>query len=99
MDKKNIKAFLNPKVISLNDNESVEDNLDIMNDQSHQKSKFKPCKSPWSSMHINADGSVFPCLSIDTGNVKKQSLKEIFYGENFKKFRQTKKKRRNSRSM
>lgn len=87
--KKNIKAFLNPKVISLNDNESVEDNLDIMNDQSHQKSKFKPCKSPWSSMHINADGSVFPCLSIDTGNVKKQSLKEIFYGENFKKFRQT----------
>jgi radical SAM protein with 4Fe4S-binding SPASM domain len=40
-------------------------------------------------MHINADGSVFPCLSIDTGNVKKQSLNEIFYSDIFKKFRQT----------
>jgi MoaA/NifB/PqqE/SkfB family radical SAM enzyme len=86
---KDVKAFLNPKVISLNDNEIIDDNLDIINDQGHKNSNFKPCKSPWASMHINADGSVFPCLSIDTGNVKKQSLNEIFYSDIFKKFRQT----------
>ncbi len=87
--KKNIPAYLNPKVISLNNDEEIKENLDIMNEPRHDKNKFQACKWPWTSMHINADGAVFPCLSISTGNVKDNTLKEIYYGDQYKKFRQT----------
>ncbi len=86
---KNISAFLNPKVISLNDDEEIPESLNLMNNLRHDKKKFQPCKWPWTSMHINADGEVFPCLSISTGNVKKNTLKEIYFGEKYKKFRKT----------
>src|SRR4030042_2415905 len=70
------RAFLHPKVGSLI-SEKVPLNIDIMNKSQHIKENFKPCKYAWSSMHINVDGSIFPCLAIPIGNIKENALKEI----------------------
>ena len=69
-------TFLHPKVGSLI-SEEVPLNIDIMNKANHIKENFKPCKYAWSSMHVNVDGNMFPCLAIPIGNIKKNTLKEI----------------------
>jgi radical SAM protein with 4Fe4S-binding SPASM domain len=48
---------------------------------------FAPCKAPWESVHINADGTLFPCLSVAMGNVREQSLQEIVFSNKFERFR------------
>ena len=39
---------------------------------------YKPCTYPYNNMMINPEGFVYPCLSMKIGNVKENSLKELF---------------------
>lgn len=81
-------GFLHPGFANLN---TIDNDLDIdlINETEHKFEKFKPCKAPWSSVHINVDGSLFPCLALKMGNVQDQSLQDIIYGNEFKKFKKT----------
>jgi len=51
------------------------------------KENYKPCQIPWSDLQINPDGSAFPCLLINLGNVKESSLIEIINGKQMGRFR------------
>lgn len=84
-------SFLHPKVDSLVSEKSIS-NIDLLNNPDHMKEKYLPCKFPWSSVHINVDGTIFPCLAVSMGNVKKTPLTEIIKGEKFDKFRKLIKK-------
>jgi len=79
-------SFLHPNIFDLN-NSTGKIDIDYINNIEHDKSFFKPCMSPWGSVHVNVDGKIFPCMSISIGNVKDESLKEILEGEIFKKFK------------
>ena len=85
--KNNIRSYLNPKGANLNEGKKITDDIDLFNYENHDVSNFNSCKGPWTSMHINADGMTFPCLAVDMGNIKEKTLKEIFFGENYKKFK------------
>lgn len=39
---------------------------------------YEPCKYPYSNMMINPAGDVYPCLSLNIGNVRDKNLKEVF---------------------
>lgn len=39
---------------------------------------YKPCVFPWNNIFINPEGYVYPCLSQKMGNVKEQSVKDLF---------------------
>ncbi|RXJ93843.1 hypothetical protein CRV00_09235 [Malaciobacter molluscorum] len=78
-------GFLHPKVTSLL-KESFQD-YSYINNTSHNKELFQNCKFPWSSVHINYDGKVFPCLAINMGNVKEKPLKEIIFSNKFNQFK------------
>jgi len=51
------------------------------------KGNYKPCKFPWSSVHINVDGNLFPCMAVSMGNVKTTPLPEIIHGKDFMRFK------------
>lgn len=82
-------AFLHPKVDELvGDLEPLDDKkLDTLNFKEHKKNNFKPCAQPWASVHINNDGTVFPCLAVSMGNVKDKNIRDIIFDEEFKKFK------------
>lgn len=82
----NCKAFLHPKAASLNDEGPLD--IDWLNEPLHRRDCFAPCKYPWSSVHVNADGNLFPCLAVSMGNVRDQKLDEIVKGERFRQFRE-----------
>jgi MoaA/NifB/PqqE/SkfB family radical SAM enzyme len=48
-----------------------------------------PCYEPWLWPKIEANGEVWPCSTIQmkTTNIKERNFKEIWYGEEFNKFR------------
>ena len=48
---------------------------------------YKPCKFPFSNTFITPEGNVYPCLSQKIGNVKENSIKEIFNKPNYCCFR------------
>ena len=48
------------------------------------KKNYKPCVAPWGTAHINVDGTFFPCLAVNMGNVK-DGLDKVIFGEKFKK--------------
>ena len=55
------------------------------------------CPSPWQRMTIGYDGMVFPCVSDylardPIGDVKEESLYDIWHGEKIKKLNRDKKK-------
>ena len=82
------KAYLHPNIINLNsDTPITKEKYFFLNNEDHDSSKFNTCLSPWTSLHVNVDGNVFPCMAVPMGNAKKQSLKEIFFSEKFKNFR------------
>lgn len=88
--KYNKKSYLHPNIINLNsDKEILMSDYLYLNNKDHDVSKFKGCLSPWTSLHVNVDGNVFPCMAVPMGNVKRQSIKEIFFSEKFKHFRKT----------
>lgn len=80
------QSFLHPKFDTLMEKTSLS-GIDCLNKAYFDKSFFKPCKFPWSSVHINFNGNLFPCLSINMGNVKFNPLIDIIKGDKFKKFR------------
>jgi MoaA/NifB/PqqE/SkfB family radical SAM enzyme len=85
--KNHAKAFLHPKIADLNSENPLPD-ISIINQNEHRKELYQPCKFPWSSVHINYDGTLFPCLAIPMGNVKEHSLREIMRGATQKRFLQ-----------
>lgn len=80
------KSFIHPKVTSLDGDMDLFD-LDVLNEPYHMKEVFEPCPYPWSSVHINTDGQLFPCLAISMGDVRHAPLTEIIQGEAFAGFR------------
>ena len=61
--------------------------MDLLNNIELKREKFLPCAQPWSSVHINVEGTVFPCLAVSIGNIHEKNIKDIIFGEEFKKFR------------
>ena len=82
-------GFLHPKVDELVGNLDPLNNekMDLLNNKEHNKEDFLPCAQPWASVHINVDGTVFPCLAVSTGNIKNKSIKDIIFGKEYKKFK------------
>ena len=79
---KNKKAFLHPNIIPLNSNEHIDKNkYEFLNFENHLPDNFSTCLSPWTSVHINNDGNVIPCMAIPFGNVKTESLKDIYFSK------------------
>ena len=79
-------GFLHPKIASLTSNEIIQ-NLEFINKSDFLIDNFLPCKFPWSSVHINSDGHLFPCLAISMGNVKKRKLTEVIWSEDYSRFK------------
>ena len=48
---------------------------------------FQACSLPWSRLSISPHGDVYPCLSYLAGNVRKESLAQIWNGPRFREFR------------
>ena len=48
---------------------------------------YKPCKFPFSNTFITPEGNIYPCLSQKIGNVKENTIKEIFNKPNYCCFR------------
>ncbi|MCD8024368.1 MAG: radical SAM protein, partial [Candidatus Gastranaerophilales bacterium] len=48
---------------------------------------YKPCKYPFSNMMINPSGDVYPCLSFKIGNVRENTIKELFNLPKYRCFR------------
>ncbi len=86
--KLNTKAFLHPNIIPLNTNQIIEvEKYKYLNEEDHNPKNFKTCLSPWTSVHINVDGNVIPCMAFPIGNVKKQNLKDIFFSDKSETFK------------
>ena len=83
----NKTGFLHPALSSIADDDS-KINMDYFNEEHHDKNHYKPCVAPWGTAHINVDGTFFPCLAVDMGNVK-NGLDKIIFGEKFNKFKKT----------
>ncbi len=81
------RAFLHPKVADLNSSQGLAD-LSFLNEREHTKAHYRPCRFPWSSVHINVDGELFPCMAVSMGNVKKTPLAEIIHGKEFRYFKE-----------
>ncbi len=82
------KAFLHPKVGSLTSKEPLP-GLNYFNVSGHVKEDFLPCKFPRSSVHINYDSTVIPCMAISMGSVKEKTLNDIFAGNVYQQFMRT----------
>jgi radical SAM protein with 4Fe4S-binding SPASM domain len=69
------------------------DNTDSFSHHDIDESKFYPCSHLWSTMSICWDGTVVPCCfdffkTYVLGNVKEQSIREIWNGEPIVKLRE-----------
>ncbi len=49
---------------------------------------YYPCKIPMTSIYINPEGDIYPCLSYKVANLKEMTLKEAINTLKFKCFRQ-----------
>jgi MoaA/NifB/PqqE/SkfB family radical SAM enzyme len=79
-------AFLHPSIASLISEKPLP-NIDYINEKNYIKDNYLSCKFPWSSVHINVDGSLFPCMAISMGNVKETPLSDIINGKKFTRFK------------
>ena len=79
-------AFVHPQICDLSSTKPL-NYVNYINSSSFDKHKFKNCKFPWSSVHINVDGNMFPCIAITMGNVKNTSLIDIVQSPATKAFR------------
>lgn len=84
----NHKTYLHPNLIKFDDKKKFEKkDLIHLNNKKHESKHFSTCYSPWSSVHINVDGNLFPCMAVPMGNVKTTKLPEIIFSAEFKKFK------------
>ncbi len=82
------KAYLHPNIIPLNSSKEIlYKDYEYLNNRNHDKEKFSTCLSPWTSVHVNVDGNLFPCMAVPMGNVKTQSLEDIIFSNKFKNFK------------
>jgi len=82
------KSYLHPNLVNLGDKKELKkENLIYLNNKKHEPKHFSTCYAPWSSVHINVDGNLFPCMAVSMGNVKKTKLSEIIFSNQFKKFK------------
>jgi radical SAM protein with 4Fe4S-binding SPASM domain len=51
--------------------------------------KHYECRNAWNTLFIGRQGNVYPCQIIRVGNVRENSLKEIWNSETMRRFRQT----------
>jgi MoaA/NifB/PqqE/SkfB family radical SAM enzyme len=65
------------------------DSIQAMTMGRFETNSYQLCKFPWSSLHINHNGDVFPCLSVKLGNVKQQSLEQVYDSDEYKRFKAT----------
>ena len=68
------------------------DHINYINDLDHNKHNYKSCTAPWASVHINVDGTLFPCLAVNMGNIK-NGLNSVILGKKFQEFRDIIKKK------
>ena len=45
------------------------------------------CEGPWSRVQLTAEGRYSPCFYLRTGDSRNQTMREVWNGEEFKKFR------------
>ena len=48
---------------------------------------YKPCKAPWMNIRVAPNGDVYPCLSYRMGNVREESILDIWRGSGMERFR------------
>lgn len=89
--KNNYTSFLHPNVSDIHTEKPISD-ISYLNTEQFDRSRFGNCKFPWSSVHINYDGQVFPCLSVSMGNLKEKDLDEILRGRLYRDFLRATKK-------
>jgi len=81
-------CYCHPKIFNLNATHTINrQNAALYNQEQLDIEAFNHCKAPWESVHINADGMLFPCLSVGMGDVRKQSLESIIFSDKFELFR------------
>lgn len=78
-------AFMHPISADLNREGKIRD-LSFLNRSSFDASLFQPCRFPWSSLHVNYDGELFPCLSVPIGSIKDRSLRQVLTGKPYRRF-------------
>ena len=83
-------SYTHPNYLNLNSQVEIkkQPNAYLINENKHSSKTFKSCNSPWESVHINVDGAVYPCLAIDMGNIKNNSLNEIFFNQKYNQFKE-----------
>jgi len=82
------KSYMHPNLINLGDGKKLDEkDLIYLNNEKHYPEHFATCYAPWSSVHINVDGNLFPCMAVSMGNVKTTKIPEIIFSEKFKKFK------------
>lgn len=72
------------------DNRWLFENNENLENNSHYANQY--CEYPWTSLTVMADGNVVPCTQISNseivlGNIKKNTLEEIWNSDEYKKFR------------
>jgi radical SAM protein with 4Fe4S-binding SPASM domain len=77
----------NPEIAAYLNHKNREFRLAVRDKQHHNR----PCYFPWYYIHVNPDGTVFPCGSwfefSTFGDFKTQSFREIWTGPQFKELR------------
>jgi len=82
------RVFLHPDVVNVTgDKPLTEGDFWKINQTEIPEGAFQSCRFPWASVHINADGHLFPCLAVSMGNVKTQTLPEVIFSETYDRFR------------
>ncbi len=55
---------------------------------------YNPCLYPWSNIHINPEGDIYPCLAYKIGNVRNTGIMEVWNSRKFANFRNKLKKQK-----
>lgn len=91
--KNGTRAYLHPSIIPLNTDEKITaKKYAFLNSENHESKYYDTCYSPWTSVHINVDGNLFPCMAVTMGNVKKEKLNDIVFSDKFNNFKEQIKK-------
>lgn len=81
------KFYLHPSLVSIEGDEDLSVLAELLDQEYHDASRFEPCNAPWESVHINHDGTLFPCLAFNAGNVRSEDISEIVNGVKMTRFK------------
>ncbi len=74
-----------PKFSSKNELEQIE--KFFATPETRPSKIYKPCLYPWSNIHINPEGDIYPCLAYKIGNVKDSNIMKVWNSRKFADFR------------